>query len=67
MSMVHGFISTQVSLNIKYPTSVDFAFEPAFGALACLLPEYTHISKDLASADSVTTDGTYIRIFYTTY
>jgi hypothetical protein len=29
----------------------------AFGALACLLPEYQFLSEEMALADSLTTDG----------
>ena len=29
----------------------------AFGALACLLPEYRFLSEDMALADSLTSDG----------
>lgn len=29
----------------------------AFGALACLLPEYRFLSEEMALADSLTSDG----------
>jgi hypothetical protein len=37
----------------------------AFGGLVCLLPEYKHLSKEMALADSITTDGKslYIALF----
>lgn len=63
-STVPGCILMQVGVAFLLSlATVSNAFNPpsysAFGAPACLLAEYKHLSKEMALADSLTTDGEY--------